>query len=232
MQSNAARRADALLKYNGVPREGVASNFSPTPLTAWKLALHSGWPGRTGTQSTNECSAVNYFRVAVPRSDGGFTVAEDGSVSLAVVRTFLQLIQVSTPERLDFFSIGEQQTGAGIIEQMGVIAKFGTVLIPFSASPTGNLVTALGHRAVAGDRVALLPLSGLSLPGGVTEGGVYFVRDASLTADTMTVSATPGGAAVVISSFGEGQLAVLGGPLIEGSYQDVELQTTTALLVD
>ena len=63
----------------------------------------------------------------------------------------------------------------------------------------GDLVGAVNHRLVAGDRVSF---SNIVTTTGLTAGQIYYVRAAGLTADAFTVSATDGGAAVALTTDG------------------------------
>jgi hypothetical protein len=76
---------------------------------------------------------------------------------------------------------------------------FGTV---DSADLTANTIGSNGHGLVNTDRVILFNVVGETIPGGLTEGGAYFVVGA--TTDTFQVSLTSGGAAVdLVTTQGE-----------------------------
>jgi len=70
-----------------------------------------------------------------------------------------------------------------------------------AADVTANSVTSAGHGLVNTDRVMFFNVFAESLPGGMTEGGAYFVVGA--TTDTFQFALTSGGAAVDITSIGE-----------------------------
>lgn len=60
----------------------IADNAASSPLTNLYVSLHTGDPGETGDQTTNETTYTSYARVAVARSGSGFTVTNN-SVSPA-----------------------------------------------------------------------------------------------------------------------------------------------------
>ena len=67
-----------------------------------------------------------------------------------------------------------------------------------TAATTGFL-TAPGHTFANNDSIVALKTYG-ALPGGITEGTTYWVRD--ISGDTFKLSATSGGSAITISSAG------------------------------
>lgn len=80
----------------------------------------------------------------------------------------------------------------------GTVKGFGTV---DSAGVTANAIQSAAHGYANTDRVTVYNVFAESLPGGLTEGTLYFVVGA--TTDTFQVSLTSGGAAVDITSIGE-----------------------------
>jgi hypothetical protein len=83
----------------------------------------------------------------------------------------------------------------------GAVAADGATT--FTASSSDDLFTATVHHSFANDtRVLLEPLVGNNLPGGASAGVTYYVVNASGT--TFKLSATPGGAAINLTSSGSG----------------------------
>jgi hypothetical protein len=232
MKSNARKIADAGLVYNATDWDGVAINDTTTPDANFYAALHTAWPGRAGTQATSEASYGNYARVAIPRTSAGFTVSgTDGGVTLAANRSFPASSATGNNQYCPFFSIGRAASGAGMILEMGCLVKSGTTARPFTAVTTNNLVTCVGHGAVANDRVVFFQSGSAALPTGITEGTVYYVIAGNLTTDTLNVSATQGGASITVSGAGVGIMMVLDGPTVGNAYT-VTLTTSTAIIVD
>ena len=80
----------------------------------------------------------------------------------------------------------------------GAVKGFGAV---DAAGVTSNTITSAAHGLVNTNRVMLFNVLAESLPGGLTEGTIYFVVGA--TTDTFQVSLTLAGAAEDITSVGE-----------------------------
>lgn len=72
--------------------------------------------------------------------------------------------------------------------------------LAFTASAGTDLITATGHSRVNGDKLRLETTG--TLPGGLAAATDYFVRD--LSGATFKLAATPGGAAIDITSAGSG----------------------------
>lgn len=82
----------------------------------------------------------------------------------------------------------------------GAVKGFGTV---DSAGVTADLIQSSAHGLVADDRVMVYNVFAESLPTGLTEGTLYWVRSSGLTTDAFTLSTTQGGAAVNITAVGD-----------------------------
>jgi hypothetical protein len=78
---------------------------------------------------------------------------------------------------------------------LGMIANGGTEQ-EFSVDLTANTVKIPAHGLVADQKIAFY---GDTVPGGLTEGTVYFVRP-TITTDTFQVGATAGGAAIDLTT--------------------------------
>jgi uncharacterized phiE125 gp8 family phage protein len=70
--------------------------------------------------------------------------------------------------------------------------------IPFTADTTTDVLTAAGHGYASGEEVPFFTTG--TAPGGLTDGGQYYARD--VTADTLKLAITSGGAAIDITSAG------------------------------
>lgn len=107
----------------------------------------------------------------------------------------------------------------------GAVPLGGGTPLPFEAEDSTDIFTADQHGLVDGTRVILLDTTGAVLPGGFTEGDLYFVRDS--TTDTFKLSLTSGGVAIDVTLDGAGFVQTIvpetfGG---QGTYQvtDVDI---------
>lgn len=231
MESNTTKYNRYRLIYNAIPYPNMADNAASSPLSDLFLGLHTAWPGRSGNQSTNESTYGNYSRVSIPRSSSGFMVASDGAVTFATARSFPASSASGNNQYCPFFAIGTAASGTGEILAMGYIPKSGTTAMPCTVATTGNLVTAPAHGAVADDRVCFFRVGNSALPGGITEGNIYWVRS-GYTADTLTISSTQGGSAIPISSAGVAILSVLDTSFQIGNNYTPTLKAETTILTD
>lgn len=86
--------ADILgLLLQGVSITGLA--VASTTISAIQVSLHTGDPGETGTQGTNEVNYSGYTRIAVTRSTAGFVVS-GGSASPVAAITFPEAASTTT----------------------------------------------------------------------------------------------------------------------------------------
>ena len=108
------------LIFNATAIANIADNASSSPLTNLYVALHTGDPGEAGTASTSECAYTSYARVAVARSDSGWTVT-DNSVSPVAAITFPQATGGS--ETATHFSVTVASSGASKILYSGTVTE-------------------------------------------------------------------------------------------------------------
>ena len=194
-KSNASANALVALMYNATAIANVADNAATAPITVVQIAAHTADPGAAGTQATNEAAYTGYARATPARTTGGFTCS-NGVVTLVADASLGAC--VAGTATLTHWSTGPT-SGAGQIWHRGV---FGSRQGPFTAIVAGNVITVPGHTMIADDRVAFYQPSGTTLPGGITEATVYWVK--TVATNDITVSTTQGGAAVTISSAGDG----------------------------
>jgi hypothetical protein len=170
--------ANRLLNY---AFRGVA----PATIPGVVLSLHSADPGSGGA---NEFSGQGYTRQAP-----NFGAASAGSIALTDPVTFTAL----PPQWVMYIGAWTTDPVPQFISS-----------IPngdpknFVAEADDDTFTSAGHGLSDGMAVALLAISGTSLPTGVSADTPYYVRDA--TANTFRLAATSGGAALAISSDGIG----------------------------
>jgi hypothetical protein len=159
------------------------------------VSWHTADPGEAGSQTTSEAAYTGYGRIAVARSAGGWTVSTN-SVSNTAAVTGNQNTGTTETER--FWAIGTDSTGTGKVLFRG---HLGTAPIAFTAT-TADTVTAPGHTFVDTNEVVTYARPGATIPAGITEGTVYFVRDTS--GDTFKLAATSGGTAIDLTAAGAG----------------------------
>lgn len=160
------------------------------------IALHTADPGETGKQNASEAAYTSYARVAVARTAGGWTVAGN-QVSNTALISFPAATGGSETET--HFSIGKQSAGATDIILKGNLGS--SVQGPFTAATDDN-ITIPGHTLIVDDRVAFYPAYGSTLPTGITEGVLYWVKTSA--ANVITISTTQGGATLDITAVGDG----------------------------
>jgi len=199
-----------------------------TPVANLPAALHTAWPGRTGSQTTYLATYTNYANVNVPRSSSGFTVNQTtGAVVLANNVVFPRSSGSGNDQYCPFFTLGD---GTGIIVQCGAITMSGTTPRPFTALAANDTLTAVAHGGLSTNRCTVVAIGNASLPGGLTEGAVYYVRS-DVTTNTLTLSTTSGGATIDITSDGAGILMILDGFQVGNNYEPT-LNTSSAILID
>lgn len=160
------------------------------------ISLHTAEPGEAADQITNEAAYTNYARVAVARTSGGWTVSAN-QVSNAAAIAFAAC--GLTGAAITHFGIGTDASGAGKLLYSGPL---GTVVQgPFTAK-TDDTITIPGHTLAVDERVAFYPAFGSSLPTGLTEGTIYWVK--TVSGADITVSTTQGGGTVDITAIGDG----------------------------
>lgn len=160
------------------------------------VSLHTAEPGEAGDQTTNETAYTNYARVAVARSGAGWTVSTNSVSNAAAIAFALCGLTGAT---ITHFGIGTDSSGAGKLLYSGPL---GTVIQgPFTAK-ADDTITIPGHSLAVDERVAFYPAFGSSLPTGITEGTIYWVK--TVSGADITISTTQGGGAVDITAIGDG----------------------------
>lgn len=80
------------------------------PLTDFYLSLHTGDPGVSGNQTTNECDYGDYARVAVPRTPDSWAVIDNEVTNNIEIKFPTCGSGVNTAW---YYTIGMEQTGEG-----------------------------------------------------------------------------------------------------------------------
>lgn len=180
------------------------TNFT---VTTPYLSLHTAAPGLVGS---NEVSGGSYarqsgsFAAAASKATDNDAVAEFAAMPTTIV-TYVGL--------WDALTVGNFLWGGRLLG--------GT----FTGADTGDLITATAHGLANSARVAF---EGATLPGGITAGTVYYVISAAT--NTFQISITEGGAAVNLTSDGDGYFirakVVNSGDTFELPIGDVDLALT------
>lgn len=208
-----------LLIFNATNIANIADNAASSPLTNLQVALHSAYVDSSGNQTTNEVSYGSYARVAVARTNGGWTV----SGNLVVPVSTIAFPAASSGSATAMFAtIGTASSSTG-----KVLARAGIGGAPqIVHAATSDTITATAHGLAVSDRVAFYPTHNVSLPTGITEGTVYFVKTAP-DANTLTISATDGGSTIDVTG-AAGCIMQRITPLIITSSPQVTPQLTTS----
>jgi hypothetical protein len=166
-----------------------------TTAGSFYIALHTADPGAAGDQTTSEAAYTSYARVAVARSSGGFTCTT-GTVTNAALVTFPACTGGSAT--CTHWSAGVASSGASEIIVSG---ELGTNQGPFTAT-TADTFTIPGHSLSVDDRIVFHAVSGSSLPTGVTDGTIYWVK--TVSGNDITISTTQGGGTLDVTVAGDG----------------------------
>jgi hypothetical protein len=201
-KSNAIILAEHNLLFCNVAAANIGNAGGLQPSTvagSFYLALHTADPGKAGDQSTNEVAYPGYARVAVARQSGaGGFVPSGVQVTLGAQKEFPQATSGANTTAL-FWSLGTAASGAGTIIRSG---PFGSNLGAFQGATNDNITIAGLTGLAVNDRIVFFARPGDALPTGIVTSTVYFVK--TVASDVITVSATQGGAAIDITTVGEG----------------------------
>lgn len=157
--------------------------------------LHSAEPGAAGDQTTSELAYTSYARAAAVRTSGAFTCTS-GTVSNAAAVNWPACTGGSGTAT--HWSLGVAASGAS---EIIVTGPFGTNQGPFTAT-TADTFTIPGHSFAVDDRIILYAVIGSTLPTGVTEGTIYWVK--TVSGNDITISTTQGGATLDVTVAGDG----------------------------
>lgn len=148
--------------------------------TVDRISLHTAYPGTTGTSEVTGGSPA-YARFAVTWSAASSSILQPTSLPIFDV-----------PAGTVAWAGLWHGTGGSSANFYGAIPLgAGTPLL--AAAQSSDTFTAPGHTLSNGQTVVLLDTLG-NIPGGVTEGTIYFVRD--VATDVFKLAATLGGAAI------------------------------------
>lgn len=154
----------------------ASKNSMLNALTVDSVSAHDDYPGVTGA---NEVSGGGYARVTVT-----FGSAAGGTRLLTAPAN----ITVDAGMTIRWLGMWSSGVFVGCAPNAGVPREF-------FADPATDVVTCSAHGYADGAKVVFYADTP---PGGLTEGTVYFVRDAAT--DTFKVAATAGGTAINLTS--------------------------------
>jgi len=170
----------------------INSLLSTWATSAPYMSAHSAW----SASGANELSGGSYARVAVTwGSPAG------GAIALSGTPYTINVPASSTAAFVGFWSAASGGTFAGMFPGGNAPAY------TFAAAQSTGVFLAPGSTYSNGQEAVMFPVPGSVLPGGITEGAVYYIIGVS--SDTFEVSTTSGGSAVSLSSDGSGFVQVI-----------------------
>ena len=162
----------------------TARNDALNAITIDTMSLHSGFPGATGA---NELTGSGYARAACT-----FNAAAGNVRTLVAVTNFT----VGAGHTVRWAGLWAGSTFKGYSPNGGNPKEF-------FADATTDVVACPGHGYADTNTIVFY---GGTVPAGLTEGTIYYVRDA--TTDTFKVAASSGGAAIDLTGAGSGDCVV------------------------
>ncbi len=166
------------------------AQLGTTTLTAVAnfMSLHSAHPGETGG---SELAGGGYVRQST-----AFDASASGVAQNTSPETFTNID--GAPNEIGYLGFFDASTAGNFLWY----APLGGAPATFTALDTGDVFTSAAHGMVNDNRVFLTAWPGSALPAGAAEETDYFI--VGVTTDTFQVSLTQGGAAVTLTSDGEG----------------------------
>jgi hypothetical protein len=156
-----------------------------------------GSPGTGATAAATEAAGGSPAYARLAATWAAAAVGQDANSA-----TLLFDVGPGTYGFLTFWNAPTGNSGTqyrGYVPINGGVKGFGTV---DAADLTANTITSNGHGLANNDRVIIYNVFGETIPGGVTEGAVYYVVGA--TTDTFQMALTSGGAAIdLVTTQGE-----------------------------
>lgn len=136
--TNAFETALLALIFNATTLGDYAENDSSSPLANFQLSLHTGDPGETGDQTTNEAAYTSYAREAVARTSGGWTV----SGNQATLTSLLGFTQASGGSETEtHFGIGRAASSTGTLDFSGTVSP--NIVVSSGVTPQLTTSTAV-----------------------------------------------------------------------------------------
>ncbi len=164
--------------------------------------------------------------MSVARTSGGFTQTTNQVTNAALI-SFPKSTGVADNTTAQYWGLGSSSSGAGVLYYSGPLA---VLLGPATAIASSDTLffgaSALGAVTVGAKIIFIAAPNGVT-PGGIATNTVYFAKTVPTT-DTMTLSATSGGATLDITTDGSGYWALLSPVQIT---QNIQPQITAGQLL-
>lgn len=162
---------------------------------SWYVSLHTADPGEAGDQSSNEAAYTSYARVAVARSGAGWTVSGNQVVNAAAINFAAPTGGTLAP--ITHVGIGTSSSGAGKLRCSFPLCESPKLA---TGKASNDTLTIPGHALAVGEQVVLFTLADSTMPAGITQGTVYFVK--TVSGNDITISTTSGGSTLDITADG------------------------------
>lgn len=107
------------LIFNATAWADIAENDTSAPAANLYVSLHTADPGIGGAQTTNETAYTNYARVAVARTNVGWSVPASGATANAALVQFPQCS--ASGATITHVAIGTASGGAGTVLYAGAL---------------------------------------------------------------------------------------------------------------
>jgi|SRR5579863_1641762 len=190
------------LLFQAVTWTSIAQNTSVSPATNLYISLHNADPGENGNQGTNETVYSSYARVAVVRTNTGFTVSGTAP-AIATNAAAVNFSQCGvTGDTITHFGVGLAASGTGTLIGSGPVGS-GPALEFTGTSASPGVLTIPNSAYAVNNRVSCYPTQTGTLPSGITEGVVYYVGTVAGQAITLSTTSA-NGSPVNTSSVGAG----------------------------
>lgn len=160
------------------------------------VALHSAYPNESGSGA--ELTGSGYARVAMtnnltnwPAYSGGQKVNGTPIVfGPASGGSWLEAVAVS---------LWDASVSGNILARAWLGNDLGKI---FTAKASSDALTVPGHSFLSDDKVAVIAVPGGTLPTGIVEATIYFVK--TVSGDDITLSTTQGGGTIDLTTVGAG----------------------------
>lgn len=180
--------------FNATAIANLLDNAASSPLTNLYLSLHTDDPGPGGNQTASEATYTGYARLAVARTNAGFTISGRQVVNAALA-AFAQCTAGSNSIRS--CAVGFASSGAGTIIARAPVGSANPGFA-FSSIAASNIFTLPGHNLAVDDIVVSSLLPHGALPSALTDGAANYIR--TVSGNDVTLSATQGGAELDIGA--------------------------------
>jgi hypothetical protein len=159
------------------------------------VGLHSAYPNEAGSGA--ELTGNGYARVAVTNNTTNWPNYSAGQKLNGTPINFPTATGSNWLEAVAL-SVWDAASSGNMIARGWLGSDAGKVFTATAA----DVLTVPGHSLVVDDKVAVIAIPGATLPTGVAEGTIYFVK--TVSGNDITLSATQGGATLDLTTVGAG----------------------------